>query len=557
VEPGFLRRNAKIQTDFPKIGKLQRKANEPKPASAELRIWNLDHGCLVWFTLDPTHKPFILEAVSVVSSLNESAAGHNVTSHRHEGEPRRGRRDVGIRVAVGISMVALAAGTPTRVLGGQPSKVSRAQHATSILFLLPKLQVEAAERTKLFWFVGAPRQQEIAVAALSKVKPAAMAGPRLQKVEDGPRQDTFVMPASPPPQRPSAPALAAPLALNAEAAVATRFDVSVGGNPEDLRPGTVVRVSGLPRGATLSGGQANADRGWVVPLWTLDDLKIRVSSETSGELDLVVALVDNNGVVLDERVTTVHVQPATVAAPSRSETDLNLQQEKQEAAVTVTPPQRPPAAALVVPATLNAEAAVATRFDVSVGGRPEDLRPGTVVRVSGLPRGATLSGGQANADRGWVVPLWALDDLKITVSSETSGELDLVVALVDNNGTTLAERSVALRIDPRVAGVPRDLASPSKTTVAAPAPIEASRGVLRAKGNGLPVSSAPRHSALKLRLKKPLGTTSDTASGRDNLKTSRVTDARNTKSGPCLLEWRFYSPKVLWHIGECRDATGR
>jgi hypothetical protein len=353
-----------------------------------------------------------------MSSLNESAAGHNVTSRRHEGEPRRGRGDVGICVAVGISMVALAAGTPTRVLGDQPSKVSRAQNATPTLFLLANLKVEAAERTKLFWFVGTPRQRETAVAALSKVKPPAMAGPRLQKVEEGPRQDTFVTPAPPPPQRPPAPAVVAPLALNAEVGVATRFDVSVGGSPEDLRPGTVVRVSGLPRGATLSGGQANADRGWVVPLWALDDLKIRVSPDVSGDFDLVVALVDNNG-------------------------------------------------------------------------------------------------------------------------------------------ATLAERSVALRINPSVAGVPRDLASPSKTTVAAPAPTEALRRVLRAKGNDLPVSSARRHSALKLRLKRPPGTTSDMPSGRDDLKRSRVTDARNAKSGPCLLELRFYSPKVLWHIGECRDAAGR
>jgi hypothetical protein len=491
-----------------------------------------------------------------MSSLNESAAGHN-DPHRHEGEPRRGRREVRICVAVGISMVALAAGAPTCVLGGQPSRVNRAQHATPTLVLLPKLQVEAAERTKPFWFVGAPRQQEIAVAALSKVKPAAMAGPKLQKVEGGPGQDTFVMPAPPPPQRPSAPALVAPPALNAKAAVATRFDVSVAGSPEDFPPGTVMRVSGLPRGATLSAGQVNADRGWVVPLWALDDLKIRVSSDTSGELDLVVALVDNNGVVLDERVATVHVQPATVAVPSRSETDLNSQPEKQEAAVTVTPLQRSPAPSLKVPLTLNVEAAVATRFDVSVDGSPEELPPGAVLRVSGLPRGATLSGGQANADRGWVVPLWALDDLKIRVSSETSGELDLVVALVDNNGATLVERSVAVRIKPRVAEVPRDLASPNKNTVAAPALTEASRRALRAKGNDPPVSSARRHSALKMRLKKSPGTTSDMPSGRDDLKRSRVTDARNAKSGPCLLEWRFYSPKVLWHIGGCGDAAGR
>ena len=53
----------------------------------------------------------------------------------------------------------------------------RAQHVAPTLFLLPKPDVEAAERTELFWFVGAPRQQEAALAALSKVGPAAMAEP--------------------------------------------------------------------------------------------------------------------------------------------------------------------------------------------------------------------------------------------------------------------------------------------------------------------------------------------------------------------------------------------
>jgi hypothetical protein len=258
--------------------------------------------------------------------------------------------------------------------------------------------------------------------------------------------------------------------------------------------------------------------------------------------------------VLDVRVATVHVQPATIATPSRSETDLAAQPEEQ-AAITMTPPQHPHAAALVAPLSLNAEAAVATRFDVSVDGSPEDLPPGTVVRVSGLPSGATLSGGQANADRGWVVPLWALDDLKIGLSPDTSGEFNLVVALVDN-GATLAERSVSLRIKPRVAEARRDLASPNKTTVAAPAPTETSRS-LRAKRNDPPVSSGRQNSALNLRLKKPPGTASVIPGGRDDLKRSRVTDARNAKSGPCLLEWRFYSPKVSWHIGECREAADR
>ena len=65
----------------------------------------------------------------------KSAARHIVTSHRHEGEPRRGRCDVGICVALGISIIGLAAGVPTRVLGGQPSKVSQAQRVAPTLFL--------------------------------------------------------------------------------------------------------------------------------------------------------------------------------------------------------------------------------------------------------------------------------------------------------------------------------------------------------------------------------------------------------------------------------------
>jgi hypothetical protein len=490
-----------------------------------------------------------------MSRLYETAARHIVTSHRHEGEPRHGRCDVGICIALGISIIGLTAGVPTRVLGSQPSKVGQAQRITPVLFLIPK--VEAAERTELFWFVGAPRLQEAAVAALSKVRPAATAQPRLQKVEEGPRQTPSVTPAPQPLQRPSAPVLVAPLSLNAEAAGAARFDVSVGGNPDDLPPGTVVRVSGLPSGAALSGGQASADRGWVVPLWALNDLEIWLSPDMSGDFNLTVALVDNNGATLAERVATVHVQPATIATPNRLEGDLAAKREEQ-AAVTPAPqpPQRASAPVLVAPLSLNAEAAVATRFDVSVGGSPDDLPPGTVVRVSGLPSGATLSGGQASADRGWVVPLWALNDLEIWLPPDMSGDFNLTIALVDNNGATLSESGVSLRIKPRVAEATSDQAVPNKTTVAAAAPTEPSRS-LRTKRNDAPASSGRQLSALNLRPKKPPRTTSANPGGRDDLKKSLVSSARNTKSGPCIFEWRFYSPKVSWHVGECRDAADR
>ena len=154
------------------------------------------------------------------------------------------------------------------------------------------------------------------------------------------------------------------------------------------------------------------------------------------------------------------------------------------------------------------------------------------------------------------MPLSALDDLKIGLSPDTSGDFNLNVALVDNNGATLSESGVSLRIKPRVAEVTSDLAVPNKTTVAAPAPTEPSRS-LRAKRNDAPVNSGRQLSALNLRPKKPPGTTSANPGGRDDLKKSPVTSVRNTKSGPCIFEWRFYSPKVSWHVGECRDAADR
>jgi hypothetical protein len=210
--------------------------------------------------------------------------------------------------------------------------------------------------------------------------------------------------------------------------------------------------------------------------------------------------------------------PKRNSAPNRSETDLAAQRE-QQAAVTpaLEPPQRPSAPVLVAPLSLNAEAAVATRFDVSVGGNPDDLPPGTVVRVLGLPGGATLSGGQASDDRGWVVPLLALDDLKIGLPPDTSGDFNLTVALVDNNGAALAERGVSLRIKPRVAEAPSDLVVPNKTTVEAPASTEASRS-LRAKANDAPVTPGRQRSDLNFHPKKPPGTTSVNPGGRDGLR---------------------------------------
>jgi hypothetical protein len=344
------------------------------------------------------------------------------------------------------------------------------------------------------------------------------------------------------PQKASAalPTLVVPAALNVEAP-ATRFDIGIGEHAEDLPLGTVIRVSGLPKGITLSGGQANADRGWMVPLWALNELKIRVSPDTAGDFALVVALVDNNGATLAESNVAVHIAPKIAELPHEPTSPKNA-----SAALPT----------LVVPPALNAEAS-ATRFDISIGEHAEDLPLGTVVRVSGLPRGTTLSGGQANADRGWMVPLWALNELKIRVAPDTTGDFALGVALVDNNGATLTERIAVLHVAPKVAELPREPASREGAPAAAPAPVETSPRSAHANANlnDMPPASDRRRSAV--RPEKPTGSASDKPTRHDEPKRSRVTDNRNPKSGPCLLEWRFYSSKLLWHVGECRDADTR
>ena len=178
------------------------------------------------------------------------------------------RCDVGICVVLGISIIGLAAGVPTRVLGSQPSKVSQAQRITPILFLIPRGRGGGAGGAVLVRWRAPPPRGSGRRAFQGHARGHGSSQDCRRSRRDH-HKTPSVTPAPQPPQRPSAPVLVAPLSLNAEAAGAARFDVSVGGNPDDLPPGTVVRVSGLPSGAALSGGQASADRGWVVPLWAL------------------------------------------------------------------------------------------------------------------------------------------------------------------------------------------------------------------------------------------------------------------------------------------------
>ena len=211
------------------------------------------------------------------------------------------------------------------------------------------------------------------------------------------------------------------------------------------------RVNGLPLSVTWSGGRTNAERAWIVPLQGRDNLKVEVPPVLAGDSVFYVALVGDDGGVLAERAVELRVKPAVAGAPS-SKADST---QRKEAAITPSG---------------------------NLGGRPHDVAAlGPHFRIKGLPADVTLSGGYIDAERpramplsngeqAWMVPLWALDSLKIEFPSGVVGSLDLVIALADNAGGVLLERAIALRVKPVVIATPA--LPPSSAAPAAPSPPE-------------------------------------------------------------------------------------
>jgi len=208
---------------------------------------------------------------------------------------------------------------------------------------------------------------------------------------------------------------------------------------EDAPRGTDVLVKGLPSGVTLSAGHADRGRGWVAPLSALENLKIMVPPGFSGTLALEVALVDANGVVLDQHAAVLRVKPAAVTAPT--------------AAAAHAVPPRPAKPHLVIAPVIDVEPAAASRLPVSAG-RPDDIPSGAMVQVKGLPTSVMLSDGEPNAEHDWVVPVSALEELKIMVPPGISGRFNLDVALVDNSGEVVDGHAAVLRVEPPASAVP-------------------------------------------------------------------------------------------------------
>jgi hypothetical protein len=100
---------------------------------------------------------------------------------------------------------------------------------------------------------------------------------------------------------------------------------------------------------------------------------------------------------------------------------------------------------VVVPATIIAQPESSVFLPIRV--QPVAEIPGrSFVRVRGLPATAALTEGHSIAPGVWAVPLHALTELKVNLPTGVSGQSELVITLVNVDGTILAEASCALLV---------------------------------------------------------------------------------------------------------------
>jgi hypothetical protein len=128
--------------------------------------------------------------------------------------------------------------------------------------------------------------------------------------------------------------------------------------------------------------------------------------------------------------------------------------------------QRPAAAqvgpqiSLEVAPVTNATSASRVRLPIEV--RPRDaLAKNSFIRIRGLPATAALSEGYAIAPGSWAVPLNALPSLMVILPVGVEGKSEVIIALVNVEGSILAEATTAL-------SVARAAAPPPPAPVAAP-----------------------------------------------------------------------------------------
>lgn len=123
------------------------------------------------------------------------------------------------------------------------------------------------------------------------------------------------------------------------------------------------------------------------------------------------------------------------------------------------------------------EPASETPMPIQIG--PIDAIPrNSFVRIRGVPPPAVLSEGHSIAPGSWAVPLSVLPNLRISIPVGVTGKADMTIALVQIDGTVLAEARTSLVVAAAELIAPQQPAAPRERSVASvgnpPSPLEAS-----------------------------------------------------------------------------------
>jgi hypothetical protein len=110
-------------------------------------------------------------------------------------------------------------------------------------------------------------------------------------------------------------------------------------------------------------------------------------------------------------------------------------------------------AQITVAAAIVAEPEAATPLRIQIGPR-EALPRNCFVRLKGMPAPVSLTEGYSIGPGAWAIPLTGLPTLMVSVPVGISGRSDLVISLLDINGTLLAEAKTTLVIEARAAAAP-------------------------------------------------------------------------------------------------------
>ena len=236
----------------------------------------------------------------------------------------------------------IATRSAPRVLSGPPPPDRRVEGPAPTRFLN---RLVASPRALIAALVLLALVPNLTVAAFVWL-PEMWADPPEAKVESPVRADATGAPDARPKETAKlAPALTVPSILEANAGEDIALPISLDGT-DGVPFRSAIAVSGLPAGATLSGGRPYGATGWNLKPDEIGDLHLVLPDEAKGETRLAIQLVDSAGEIVAAAETTLRVaakpEPALPAPPPNNDpnpvsTEAQAGEAPQDAAIDGKP----------------------------------------------------------------------------------------------------------------------------------------------------------------------------------------------------------------------------